>query len=180
MKCLGLDTESILSGAKLTDLHVHCAQQLLKQQFPHLNGLRPTVLQTKKSLGVRKPVPNQLQIIHSRGDHWTTVSNIGCRSGDVNVYDSVYKSTDKATGAVITNLFQSSAIEMVESQKQEGGTDCGLFAIATATALAYGHPAIRNEKSSSKLFQRGFYDIVSMLLVFLIDVNCKAVMIQCY
>ena len=33
---LDFETESILNGAKLTDLHVHAAQQLLKRQFPHL------------------------------------------------------------------------------------------------------------------------------------------------
>ena len=135
---LDFETESILNGAKLTDLHVHAAQQLLKRQFPHLNGLQPTVLQEKKSLGVRKPVPNHLQVIHSNADHWIVASNIGCRNGVVNVYDSVYRSVDKATRAVITNLFQSSTIKTIDSQKQEGGTDCGLFAIATATALSNG------------------------------------------
>ena len=118
--------------------HVGFAQQLLKRQFPHLNGLQPTVLQAKKTLGVRKPLPNQLQVIHSRGNHWILASNIGCANGDVNIYDSVYSSVDKATIAVITQLFQSSAVKMVKSPKQKGGTDCGVFAIATATALAHG------------------------------------------
>ena len=95
-----VDTETIRNGKKLTDCHVGFAQQLLKQQFPHLNGLQPTVLQAKKTLGVRKPLPNQLQVIHSRGDHWILASNIGCANGDVNVYDSVYRSVDKATIAV--------------------------------------------------------------------------------
>ena len=155
---LDFETESILNGAKLTDLHVHAAQQLLKRQFPHLNGLQPTVLQAKKSLGVRKPVPNQLQIIHSRGDHWIVASNIGCKNGVVNVYDSVYRSVDKATRAVITNLFQSSAVKIIESQKQEGGTDCGLFAIELQP--------ISNEQPPSKLFRSIFDVSVSMLLVF--------------
>jgi hypothetical protein len=135
---LDVETESILDGVKLTDLHVHFAQQLLKRQFPHLNGLQPTVLQAKKSPGAKKPLPNQLQVIHSRGDHWILASNIGSRNGDVSVYDSVYRSIDKETRAVITNLFQSSTLKLVESQKQEGGADWGIFAIATATALAHG------------------------------------------
>ena len=87
---------------------------------------------------VRKPLPNQLQVIHSRGDHWILASNIGCANGDVNVYDSVYRSVDKATIAVITQLFQSSAVKIVKSRKQKGVTDCGVFAIATATAFAHG------------------------------------------
>lgn len=132
---LDVETESILDGEKLTDLHVHFAQQLLKRQFPYLNGLQPTVLQAKKSPGA---LPNQLQVMHSRGDHWILASNIGCRNGDVSVYDSVYRSIDKETRAVITNLFQSSTLKLVESQKQEGGADWGILAIATATALAHG------------------------------------------
>ena len=77
-------------------------------------------------------------MIHSRGDHWILASNIGCTNGDVNIYDSVYSSVDKATIAIITRLFQSSAVKIVTSSKQKGGTDCGVFAIATATALAHG------------------------------------------
>ena len=38
----------------------------------------------------------------------------------------------------ITQLFQLSAVKIVKSAKQKGGTDCGVFAIATATALAHG------------------------------------------
>ena len=77
-------------------------------------------------------------MIHSRGDHWILASNIGCANGDVNVYDYVYRSVDKVTIAVITQLFQSSAVKIVQSLKQKGGTDCGVFAIAAATALAHG------------------------------------------
>ena len=76
--------------------------------------------------------------MHSRGDHLILAANIRCANGDVNVYDSVYRSVDKATFAVITQLFQSSAVKIVKSPKQKGGTDCGVFAIATATALAHG------------------------------------------
>ena len=39
-----VDTEAICNGKKLTVCHVGFAQQLLKWQFPHLNGLQPTVL----------------------------------------------------------------------------------------------------------------------------------------
>ena len=38
---------------------------------------------------------------------------------------------------IMTNLFgQSTTTRLVRSSKQTGGTDCGLFAIANATALA--------------------------------------------
>ena len=35
-------------------------------------------------------------------------------------------------------------VKMMQAKKQVGGEDCGLFAIATATAIAYGaDPTIR-------------------------------------
>ena len=49
-----VDTEAIHNRKKLTDCHVGFAQQLLKRRFPHLNVLQLTVLQAKKTLGVRK------------------------------------------------------------------------------------------------------------------------------
>lgn len=62
--------DTILKGEKLTDIHIHLAQQLLKKQFPNLNGLRSTVLCKKKKNGmVQKTLHNKVQIIHCHGDH---------------------------------------------------------------------------------------------------------------
>ena len=74
---------------------------------------------------------------HSR-DHWIVASTNACKDGDVCVYDSVFSTLDKETNEVVANLFPSASVKVIKSQKQAGGTDCGLFAIATATALAYG------------------------------------------
>ncbi len=112
-------------------------------------------------------------MIHSRGDHWILTSNIGGADGVVNVYDSVYRTVDKATSAVITSLFRSSAIKIVKSPKLKGGTDCGVFTIATATATALAHgimtPSSFDQTAMrqhpSKLFQRTFDDCISMLLI---------------
>ena len=65
-------------------------------------------------------------------------STFGCGS-DVKVFDSVYTSVDKDTKTVIAGLFQSSErLKIAALQKQRGGDDCGLFAIAVATALSFG------------------------------------------
>ena len=77
-------------------------------------------------------------MIHSRGNHWILASNIGCGNGEVSVYDSVYSSVDEATMAIITHLFQSSKVKIVKSPKQRSGSDCSVFTIAMATALAHG------------------------------------------
>ncbi|XP_064388500.1 uncharacterized protein LOC135336575 [Halichondria panicea] len=134
-------TEIISEGGQLTDLHMEYAQKLLKKQFPHINGLQPTVCLTRTTCndGPKKTLSsNQLQIVHTRGNHWIVVSAIDCEEGVVNVYDSLYETIVGATREIILNIFQASLINMVESQKQEGVVDCGLFAIANATSLAYG------------------------------------------
>ena len=53
-------------------------------------------------------------------------------------FKSVYNTLDQTTLGVIANLFHSSTVKMVMCQKQEGGTDCGLYAIVYATVIAYG------------------------------------------
>ena len=42
-----LDTEGILMGEELTDLEINFAQQLLAEQFHHINELQSTLLQEK-------------------------------------------------------------------------------------------------------------------------------------
>ena len=55
------------------------------------------------------------------------------------MYDSMYNKIDKETRDVIVNLCGSSIKPcLAESSQQSGGTDSGLFAIANATALAFG------------------------------------------
>ena len=66
---------------------------------------------------------HKMQIIHTRGNHWTLASNIGCEEGRVNVYDSVYKSVDEQTERIITTMFHPSTICVVDSQKQDGGVE---------------------------------------------------------
>lgn len=56
----------------------------------------------------------------------------------LNVYDSMYSKLDPDTEKVIFNLFGAVRLNFVNVQKQEGGSDCGLFAIAISTAISNG------------------------------------------
>ena len=127
--------DMVTSYEKLSDIQINLAQQLLKKQLPSVNGLQSTLLQSKPRAG--EPPNNQLQIIRSRGDHWIVASTVGC-TNSVCVYDSVYNILDEGTIDVIFNLFHSSKVKMMEYKKQAGGKDCGLFAIAYATAISHG------------------------------------------
>ena len=63
------------------------------------------------------------------------VITVGSNGDEVQVCDYTL---DKTTLGVIANLFHSSTVKMVMCQKQEGGTDCGLYAITGTTAIVHG------------------------------------------
>ena len=62
----------------------------------------------------------------------------------VHVYDSMYASvstTIKAqVAALLHSTFPSIQLNFMSVQMQSGGTDCGVFAVASATSLALGKP----------------------------------------
>ena len=126
------DKESILKGDKLNDLVVDFAQFLVKRQFG-VCGLRSTLLQSKE----QNVQPRQLQVLHVRQDHWIVASSLSGGSA-VQVYDTVYGDIDETTKACLLQIFGSSKYTMVSIPRQVGGRDCGVYAIAIITALAYG------------------------------------------
>lgn len=68
------EKEHILSGKKLNDPHDNLAQTILKQQFPELACQKSNLLQTRKQSAEEKK--EQIQTVHSRGDHWIVASSI--------------------------------------------------------------------------------------------------------
>ena len=60
----------------------------------------------------------------------------------MNVYDSIFQFCDKELKLTVDNLFQYNSnkpvIKVVHCQKQKGSADCGVFAVANATAIAFG------------------------------------------
>ncbi len=82
-----------------------------------------------------------VQILNNCNGHWLTVTTIGCPHPIVSVYDSVYRSAGKHAKSQVASLLYSNApkirLNFMDSQVQAGGSDCGLFAIANATALSF-------------------------------------------
>ena len=133
------DEKLLLDGDWLNDNHINLAQQLLSKQFPNLSGLSSTLLLPQ----AKQVVPadaRALQIIHTRGNHWIVSSAIGCQPGEVKIFDSLYKSIDLETMVLISMIFRKeiTTVHLEESQQQQGSYDCGIFAIATCTALVHG------------------------------------------
>ena len=136
-----IDTEDIIMGEELSDVHINTAQNLLKVQFPELGGLKSTLLQ-QKEMPVLEIKEKVVQIIHcSSRHHWIVATTIGGGGNCVVVYDSVFKTVDKETRKSVNKLFESISVKSIKIpkvQKQKGNKDCGLFAVAFATALAHG------------------------------------------
>ena len=99
----------LLMGDELDDKVIHAAQKMLIAQFPSLQGLRSTLVQYY----VGAWTDNYLQIVHCRSSHWITVSSIGCRRGEVKVYDSLYERVDDSTKRRIERTFASKVNFMV-------------------------------------------------------------------
>ena len=139
-----IDTEGIIMGKELSNDEINFAQHLLKLQFTKLNGLHSTLLQHRQAELTECETKNKIQIIHCNSrHHWIVVITIGCELKQVKVYNSLFTYCDMETETIISSLFQHNSekplIIISRSQKQKGTVDCGLFAIATATALAFGN-----------------------------------------
>ena len=108
--------------------------------------------------------------LHSAGNHWFCVSTIECPGNTINLYDS--KNHRKNSQSIVVQIFSfincqaTSYIihwQMIKCQKQSGCNDCGLLAIATATALCSGilpSSIIWDQNPPSKLFRQPVDDAI--------------------
>ena len=151
------DTTTLIKGGCLNDRHINFAQQLLHKQYPTTGN---TLLEAKTPLNGK--IKCGLQILHDRGNHWVVASNIGC--DHVTIYDLLYDTIDEKTKGIVNNLFDlpdPTMINIVMIQKQ-GGKDCGLFAIGTATSILFNANMV--PFSQSKMRQHLFTRFSGSLL----------------
>lgn len=144
-----IDKEIIRKGEKLSDKHINFAHRVLKAKFPKINGLRLTLLQNKTH---KDPTHNALQIFHTGGDHWICATTIGTSGKKVLVYDSAYTKWDESTLDLLKKQFRCSPSNITvlkKVQKQQGGKECGLHAIANATSIAYGQDPLKMKYDES-------------------------------
>ena len=80
------------------------------------------------------PAVTEFVQITNIGGHWVCLSTIGCTNGRVKVYDNM--GTSPSHTAIISScqmVFYNGKMMTVSNQKverQQGASDCGLFAIA--------------------------------------------------
>ncbi|XP_064382851.1 uncharacterized protein LOC135331569 isoform X2 [Halichondria panicea] len=125
----------------LNDIVITASQHLLYQHFPHIEGLQPPTLQAIRGFNVNKG--EFVQILNVSNMHWCVVSTVGCSPGQVNVYDTMYRSVQKSTIPIIASLMLCTlpnlTINMMDVGRQTNGSDCGVLAIAIAYDLCAGN-----------------------------------------
>lgn len=136
------DKEILQGGETLTDKHIDAAQRLLKKQFPNIHGLQSPTLQETNQWDVMRA--EGVQILNENSNHWVCISTRECPPDTVNVYDSVKTKISTHITRQVSYILHSQAdsisFRVMYAQQQTGVSDCGLFAIATATALCFGIP----------------------------------------
>lgn len=124
----------------ITDSIVDAAQSLIGELCP-IGGLQKVCCGMSMAFTVE---PTEfIQILCTGYNHWILISTLGTVHPTVMVYDSLYCTVNSFVERQIATLLNTNAkevdLQFVNVQMQYGGTDCGIFAIAFATALALGH-----------------------------------------
>ena len=121
----------------LNDNIINATQTLLKTEYGTpglLNTLLTTALQ-----GCVVGGEEFVQVLHSGGNHWLTVSTIGCPYSAVNIYDSMCctlpHSTQKMICALLVSHEPNVTLRFIDVDRQN---DCGLYALAFASTLCSG------------------------------------------
>ena len=82
------DQNILLKNMWLTDNIVFAAEQLLNQQHPYISGLQDPCLQQVRTFAIQGN-KEFVQCLIVGGNHWITISSVGCNPGTINVYDSM-------------------------------------------------------------------------------------------
>ena len=139
------DKNILESGGWLNDQHITAAQNLLKKQYPLINGLQNPVLGSQLMFSI---MPSDgVQIINHQ-NHWTCISTIGCHPGHIDVYDSLYSNLSSPSAVQqVCNLLHTKedklTVRMRNVQIQSGASDCRLFSIAFVVCLCQGQDPCR-------------------------------------
>ena len=136
----------------INDNIIYAAQSILKQQFG-VDGLQSTQCGRNLSFRVIPRNAKYVQLLHANDNHWITVSNIDfyAKKGIQDralIFDSCVpmkighnvKMQICAFVRPATDVFR---FDVLNIMPQHNSYDCGLFAIANATALLHGTNPVR-------------------------------------
>ena len=158
------DKYLIQGGYWINDRIIVAASKLMRKVNSEVNGLNDLALAEKYGYVITADNERFVQIINVRKVHWITLSNIQSDLDQVFIYDSLMslnvRGEDKISFPI--NVEQTACqllrpnwnyLEMcvVDVQQQQGGKDCGLFAILFAVALCLGKNPIQSNVKQSML-----------------------------
>ncbi len=126
------------SSAWLDDAIISAFQNNLKKQYPKMGSLQSPIMATKMALKAQ-----QGEFVQILNINWLAVSSpLNHSETIINVYNSLHMTLPGAAKKIIASLCQhrSSTIKVLyhDVQWQSGSNDCGVFAIAFATAVCEG------------------------------------------
>ena len=110
-----------------------------------MGGLQDPILGQKSQFDVVGDKPF-VQILHdgnNNAGHWVTVSNVQTPpSHDIELHDSMSGPPNTyikwQCSSILMTIRPSIEMALNTTQRQKGGIDCGLYAIAAATSLCFG------------------------------------------
>ena len=147
------DRKLSINGRWLSDAVITAGQKLLKDSYPHIGGLQPTILgmtlafEVQRILGMTLVFEVQrgefVQVLHINDNHWITASNIGCPVATIDLIDSMQctKLSFRTKAQIAALLFTDQpeiTVRFQPVQLQHGTNDCGVFSLAFATSLCGG------------------------------------------
>ena len=117
---------------------IQSAQLLLKHINQNIQGFQTPTLGTVRQFDIM--TGDFIQILHINGNHWVCMTSIDCPQGYVIVLDSLHSPVSRELKQLAQDLLGPNfkGVRKVRVQQQLNGSDCGIFAIAFATSLAYG------------------------------------------
>ena len=159
--------EKTLKGSgRLSDEHIDLAQEILKDQFPHIDGFQSPLLAQNHGF---IPVPGEgkhffvnylegIQLHHIDDNHWVTSCSIG---REVAVHDSRFKLSSSLTHQ-LASIYRPFVIREEDGeevdplvyispvQQQIVKDDCGAFGIAFAVHVLLGYKLEEVELTKAK------------------------------
>ena len=138
--------KKIVGGDWLTDEHTFYAQELLRMQFPTIDGWQSTLLAQNNGFLPAKMDAIQIHIVSD--SYWVTSARLG---GTVTLFDGrkvgshmSLTLTHQLYQVYRTSICESGgnaylAVNVATVQKQHGSDDCGVFVIAFALHAALGY-----------------------------------------
>lgn len=126
----------------LNDTLIDAGQKLLHNEFgDRIEGLQTVTL--AQTLAFEICGAEFVQVLNKSESHWFIISTVGCKQpATVRVYDSASKYVTYRNKEEIASLLctpkSEITLQYMNVQIQTGANDCGLFALANATALCHG------------------------------------------